>query len=65
VNPFFFGLSEEERRDALLYASEASGRPALLLEKDVSFVWSLNQLIECSHAGHLVFKGATSLSKAF
>jgi hypothetical protein len=46
-------------------AAEASGRPAHLLEKDVWVVWALQALFEAPFGEHLVFKGGTSLSKAY
>jgi len=61
----FFQLSPEDRRDALAVAAGASGRPAHLLEKDVWVVWALATLFESRFGSHLVFKGGTSLSKAF
>ncbi len=61
----FLRLSEAERRDALGVAAEASGRPAHLLEKDVWVVWALQALFEAPFGDHLVFKGGTSLSKAY
>lgn len=61
----FFGLSPEDRREALEAASAASGRPLHLLEKDVWVVWALDQLFGSPFGEHLVFKGGTSLSKAY
>lgn len=46
-------------------AADRSGRPVHLLEKDVWVVWSLETLFAASFGGHLVFKGGTSLSKAY
>jgi len=63
--PDFFGLSRDDQREALLVAAERSGRPLHLLEKDVWVVWALSHLFAGSHAKHLVFKGGTSLSKAY
>ena len=63
--PDFFGLSREDRREALLVAAERSGRPLHLLEKDVWVVWALKHLFAGPHAERLVFKGGTSLSKAY
>ena len=61
----FLSLSAEDRRDVLGVAADRSGRPAHLLEKDVWVVWALDTLFG-SHLGtHLVFKGGTSLSKAY
>lgn len=61
----FFELSASERREALAQAANASGRPPHLLEKDVWVVWSLRHLFNAPYARHLVFKGGTSLSKAY
>jgi len=61
----FFQLSPKERLEALAFAANASGRPPHLLEKDIWVVWSLRQLFDGPFAEHLVFKGGTSLSKAY
>ncbi len=61
----FFELSANERLEALVQAANASGRPPHLLEKDVWVVWSLRHLFAAPYAPHLVFKGGTSLSKAY
>ncbi len=61
----FFELSRDERLEALVQAADASGRPPHLLEKDVWVVWSLRHLFAAPYAPHLVFKGGTSLSKAY
>jgi predicted nucleotidyltransferase component of viral defense system len=61
----FLALSAADRRDALGVAGEASGRPPHLLEKNVWVVWALETLVASNYAEHLVFKGGTSLSKAF
>lgn len=63
--PDFLELPREDQREALLVAAERSGRPLHLLEKDVWVVWALNHLFAGPHARHLVFKGGTSLSKAY
>jgi hypothetical protein len=60
----FLGLSEEDRAEALEQASARSGRPAYLLEKDVWVVWALSVLAD-RFGEELVFKGGTSLSKAY
>ncbi len=41
------------------------GRPSGLLEKDIWVVWALNTLFSSKFGDHLVFKGGTSLSKAY
>ncbi|MGY2811964.1 hypothetical protein ACVIHF_008694 [Bradyrhizobium sp. USDA 4506] len=61
----FLNLSDAERREALGVAASNSGRPAHLLEKDVWVVWCLNALFSSALGEHLVFKGGTSLSKAY
>jgi hypothetical protein len=61
----FLGLSVQDRRDALGVAADLSGRPAHLLEKDVWVVWALAALYAAPLGEHLVFKGGTSLSKAY
>lgn len=61
----FFELSTVERLEALNAAASSSGRLPHLLEKDIWVVWSLRHLFDGPHAAHLVFKGGTSLSKAY
>lgn len=61
----FLALSAADRREILQVAADASGRPTHLLEKDVWVVWALSALFESSLGEHLVFKGGTSLSKAY
>lgn len=63
--PDFFELTRADQREALLVAAERAGRPAHLLEKDIWVVWALEHLFGGPHAHHLVFKGGTSLSKAY
>jgi hypothetical protein len=61
----FLTLSADDRREALAVAADRSGRPAHLLEKDVWVVWTLATLFGSNLGEHLVFKGGTSLSKAY
>ena len=61
----FFQLSTAERLEALDLAANTSGLPPHLLEKDIWVVWSLRHLFAGPYAEHLVFKGGTSLSKAY
>jgi hypothetical protein len=61
----FLALGREDQREALLVAADRTGRPSYLLEKDVWVVWTLNALFETPLGEHLVFKGGTSLSKAY
>ena len=46
-------------------AAASSGRPIHLLDKDVWVVWVLEALFQAPFATHLVFKGGSSLSKAY
>ncbi|MFG1243454.1 nucleotidyl transferase AbiEii/AbiGii toxin family protein [Xanthobacter sp. V7C-4] len=61
----FLLLTAEDRREALSVAADRSGRPAHLLEKDAWVVWALSTLYGSPLGDHLVFKGGTSLSKAY
>lgn len=61
----FLLLPVADRREALNVAADQSGRPAHLLEKDVWVVWALAALYGSALGEHLVFKGGTSLSKAY
>jgi len=61
----FLQLSAQDRRDALGVVADRSGRPTHLLEKDVWVVWTLATLYTAPLGERLVFKGGTSLSKAY
>jgi len=61
----FLTLSADDRREALAVAADRSGRPLHLLEKDVWVVRTLATLFGSDLGEHLVFKGGTSLSKAY
>ena len=61
----FLTLSREERLEALQVAATSSGRPEHLLEKDVMVVWAVQGLFASAIGEYLVFKGGTSLSKAY
>jgi hypothetical protein len=61
----FFKLSTAERLDALNAVANISGHLPHLLEKDIWVVWALRHLFTGPFADHLVFKGGTSLSKAY
>lgn len=61
----FIKLAANERREVLSVAAAASGRPLHLLHKDVWLVWVLDVLFRADFANHLVFKGGSSLSKAY
>lgn len=61
----FLRLSAQDRLDALGVAADRSGRPTHQLEKDVWVVWALAALYGSPLGERLVFKGGTSLSKAY
>jgi len=61
----FFALSPAERQEALEVAASKSGRPTHILEKDAWVIWTLSALFRAPFKKHLVFKGGTSLSKAY
>lgn len=61
----FFQLSDADRLEALNRAADTSGRLPHLLEKDIWVVWSLQHLFSGPYSENLVFKGGTSLSKAY
>jgi hypothetical protein len=61
----FLHLTGKDRREALAVAAAASGRPMHLLDKDVWVVWVLEVLFRAPFSKDLVFKGGTSLSKAY
>ncbi|ESQ78433.1 nucleotidyl transferase AbiEii/AbiGii toxin family protein [Asticcacaulis benevestitus] len=61
----FMALPADDRLEALELAAAGSGRPLHLLEKDIWVVWTLNALFTAAFGQHLVFKGGTSLSKAY
>ncbi len=58
-------LSVDDRRYALRVAQEKNGHRAFLLEKDVWVVATLGILFDATFGNALVFKGGTSLSKAW
>ena len=61
----YLKLSREDRLEALGVAATQSGRPIHLLEKDIWVVWAIDALFSSEFGKHLVFKGGTSLSKAY
>ena len=61
----YLNLGTDVRREALEFAASESGRPAYLLEKDIWVVWTLQTLFAAPVGASLVFKGGTSLSKAY
>lgn len=62
----FISLTLQERREVLESAFGRGLTPSTaLLEKDVWVVWTLQALFAAPFADDLVFKGGTSLSKAY
>ncbi|MBE9639858.1 nucleotidyl transferase AbiEii/AbiGii toxin family protein [Salipiger mangrovisoli] len=61
----YFDLAAADRQEVLEIAASASGRPVHLLEKDIWVVWCLETLFGSDIGAPLVFKGGTSLSKAY
>ncbi|MBM61427.1 MAG: hypothetical protein CL484_00595 [Acidobacteria bacterium] len=61
----YFDLTAADQREVLDVAASASGRPVHLLEKDIWVVWCLETLFGDEIGAPLVFKGGTSLSKAY
>ena len=58
-------LSADDRRYALRVVQDKSRRRVFLLEKDIWVVATLGVLFDAPFAGHLTFKGGTSLSKVW
>ncbi len=63
----FLSAAAEDRRDAFLGAAQNLGAPEQNIEKDFWVCWTLDALFNGAEAGgpRLLFKGGTSLSKAF
>ena len=61
----FINLSFEEKNSALDDYSSITGKHPFLLEKDIWIVWILDCLFRAPFGYNLVFKGGTSLSKAY
>jgi len=61
----FQSLAARDRREALRAAQEASGLRAFLLEKDIWVVQTLRVLFDLPFGADIVFKGGTSLAKAY
>jgi len=58
--------SSDSRRDAFAIAAERRGLLPLVIEKDFWVCWTLQRLFALPDlGGHLLFKGGTSLSKAY
>lgn len=61
----WFKLSEEDRKTIIGQTSNQIGLTTTAVEKDFWVMVSLNAIFRTEYAEHLVFKGGTSLSKAW
>ncbi len=62
----FARRSAEERRTFIEEAASRRNFTATIIEKDFWVCWTLRRLMNCTElAGQLIFKGGTSLSKAY
>src|SRR6266852_1099175 len=63
----FLQAAPEDRRDVFLGTARRIGTPAQNVEKDFWVCWTLDALFNGLPEGHprLLFKGGTSLSKAY
>ena len=63
----FLSASPEDRRDVFLGTARRLGTPEQNVEKDFWVTWTLDALFNGLPDGHprLLFKGGTSLSKAY
>ncbi len=59
----FLELKPSEQKELIVATAEALGMPATIVEKDFWVCWILDLLFQLPE--HMVFKGGTSLSKAF
>ncbi|MGB3075636.1 MAG: nucleotidyl transferase AbiEii/AbiGii toxin family protein, partial [Chitinophagales bacterium] len=65
MKPEWLKLTGERRIEILKKVSERSGLPPIAIEKDWWVTFALKASFEISCSPHLVFKGGTSLSKAW
>ena len=61
----FLSLSTRERGDILRTLAAHTGRPALILEKDIWLCWVLGALFAIPDRHPMAFKGGSSLSKVY
>jgi hypothetical protein len=61
----FLQLPDDDRKAILDKSAQESGKGANILEKDVWVCWTLEKLVTMPDVPPLVFKGGTSLSKAY
>lgn len=65
MNLQWLSLTKERRIELLNQATEATGLPAVAIEKDWWVTVCLNAVFQLRYRKHLVFKGGTSLSKGY
>ena len=61
----FMSLNARDRKDILETVAVRSGRPAVILEKDIWICWVLQTLFSIPDPHPMAFKGGTSLSKVY
>ena len=61
----FWSLAADGKRDALVIAANRSEQRAYLLEEDVWSIETLEVVVGAPFEYHLIFKGRTSLTKAW
>ncbi len=61
----FIQLSEKDKLNVFNQTSQHSGLPSSAVEKDWWVTLSLNLIFSLPYSNHIVFKGGTSLSKAW
>jgi predicted nucleotidyltransferase component of viral defense system len=61
----FLSLNKEERLSLIMRTANAMGISPVLIEKDFWVCWILKNLFSLDVREDLIFKGGTSLSKAF
>ena len=61
----WLGLSDAQRRAALIQAGQASGIGTKAIEKDWWVTLALRALFSGPYARYMIFKGGTSLSKCW
>lgn len=65
TKPAFLSLSAEQQSQIVTTLAQTLGRSPEVLYKDVWVVWTLQHLFALPDAPTMVFKGGTSLSKAY
>ena len=61
----WLNLSEKEKLEILNFSTYGIGLPDYVIEKDIWVTESLRKVFDTSFASHMIFKGGTSLSKAW